>query len=133
METKLLSERDDQLLRLRPIIETEMLGESDIESFQSRTLRPILKFQNGIVLAQFSKYIKKFKPVFNAYARTAQLGFVDEAMKKDPRLKNSMIATVVGLMTLPEYEFYCINKNEINKRITNLIIKRIQTQVEMLY
>ncbi len=129
----MLGERDDQLMRIRPMVLSETAGESEMEAFQNRTLRPILKFQNGIILAQFSKYVIKFKPVFKAYVRSAQVSFIDDCMKKDPRLKNSMIASAVGLMTLSEYEFYCVNKNEVNKRIVALIIKRIQDQMEMLY
>jgi hypothetical protein len=133
METKLLSERDEYLIRLRPTIETAKEGENEIEAFQNITLRPVLKFQNGIIMAQFSKYIKKFKPTFNAYNRNAQIGFLEDALKKDPRIRNSMIASVVSMMTLIEYEYYCDNKNEVNKRIISLIIKRIQDQIEMIY
>ncbi len=130
---RIISERDEGLQSIRPKIDVSTAEAGAIESFQSSTLRPILKFQNGIILAQFKKYLIKFKPAFNAYNQSAQRNFIDEVLKKDPRIKNSLIASVVSLMTISEYEVYCSNKIELNKRIVTLLIKRLQDQLEFLY
>ncbi|MFN2423076.1 MAG: glyoxalase [Cryomorphaceae bacterium] len=127
------SERDMQLRAIRPGLELQTEKSCETEKFQSETLRPILKFQNGIILAQFKKYIEKFKPQFNAYNQSAQKNYIEDAMKKDVRIKNSLIACTVSMMTLEEYEFYCANKNELNKRIVAMVIERIKDQVVMLY
>lgn len=133
METSMKSERDERLKSIRPILGIDSPAMSDIEFFQTHTLRPILKFQNSIVLAQFRKYIQKFKPAFNAYNQSAQKNYIEDVLKRDPRIKNSLIATVVSVMTLHEYDFYCDNKVEINKRIIGLLTKRLQDHLEMLY
>lgn len=129
----MMSERDIQLRSIRPGLDlhTEKSGEAEL--FQSATLRPILKFQNGIILAQFRKYIEKFKPQFNAYNQSAQKNYIEDVMKKDARIKNSLIACTVSMMTLEEYEFYCANKNELNKRIVAMVIERLKDQLVMLY
>ena len=77
--------------------------------------------------------MQKFKPAFNAYNQSAQKNYIEDVLKQDPRIKNSLIATVVSVMTLNEYEFYCENKVEINKRIIMLLTKRLQSHLVMLY
>ncbi|HKL39409.1 MAG TPA: hypothetical protein VJ894_01960 [Cryomorphaceae bacterium] len=129
------SERDDRLIQLRAEISLgneNTVGDKPIGTFQNEILRPILKFQNSIILAQFKQYLIKFKPAFNAYNGKVQKNYIDDVMKSDSRIKNSLIATVVSVMTLEEYSYYCDNKNEINKRIVMLLTKRIQDQLEML-
>ncbi len=133
METSMKSERDERLKSIRPSLNVDSPAMGDTEFFQTETLRPILKFQNSIVLAQFRKYIQKFKPAFNAYNQSAQKNYIEDVLKRDPRIKNSLIASVVSVMTLREYEFYCENKVEINKRIVSLLIKRLQDNLQMLY
>lgn len=128
-----MNERDERLKTIRPLQSLDNTASSDIENFQSNTLRPILKFQNSIILAQFRKYVQKFKPAFNAYNQSAQKNYIEDVLKRDPKIKNSLIASVVSVMTLSEYEFYCENKVEINKRIISLLIKRLQDHLEMLY
>lgn len=129
------SERDERFTNIRPNLSTsESEGEdSSVLNFQNQVLRPILKLQNSIILAQFREYIKKFKPSFNAYNLKVQQNYVSDVMKSDPRIRNSLIASVVSVMTLEEYNFYVKNKNECNKRIVTLLIRRIQDHLEMLY
>lgn len=129
------SERDDRLMQIRPEISLKASGieEGEISQFRNGVLRPILKLQNSIILAQFKQYVKKFKPAFNAYNLKVQMSYVSDVLKSDPRIRNSLIASVVSLMTLEEYEFYVNHKNECNKGIVSLLIKRIQDHLEMLY
>lgn len=133
MEASMMSERDERLKSIRPLLGGILPVLTDVERFQTDTLRPILKFQNGIILAQFRKYLQKFKPAFNAYNQSAQKNYIEDVLKRDPRIKNSLIATAVSVMTLSEYDFYCENKAEINKRIISLLSKRLQDHLEMLY
>jgi hypothetical protein len=130
------SERDDRLVKLRPNLQIRKAQNGSLESmgdFQTSVLRPIMKFQNSIILAQFKQYLIKFKPAFNAYNAQVQKNYIEDVLKKDSRIKNSLIATVVSVMTLEEYDVYCNNKNECNKRIIMLMTKRLQDQLEMLY
>jgi len=130
------SERDDRLIELRPEISLgneNHTGDKPIGAFQNDVLRPILKFQNSIIIAQFKQYLIKFKPAFNAYNSQVQRNYIQDVLKSDSRIKNSLIASVVSVMTLEEYSYYCENKTEINKRIVVLLTKRIQDHLEMLF
>jgi hypothetical protein len=133
MATTMMSERDMRLMEIRPALEISENGTQVHEQFQNKTLRPILKFQNGIILAQFKKYLTKFKPVFNAYNQSAQRNYIDDVLKTDPKIKNSLIASVVSMMTLDEYEFYCANKIDANKRIVQMLTGRLKDHLEYLY
>ena len=125
-------QRDQKLTDIRP--HTETGGEtSKEEQFQNVTIRPILNLQNAILVAQFRSYIEKFKPVFKAYNQTVQMDYIEEVMKKDSRIRNSMIASCVSLFTLEEYDFYKNHKNDLNKRIVHMIIRRLEGQLESLY
>lgn len=130
------SERDDRLVKLRPSLQLRASQDGSIENmgdFQTSVLRPIMKFQNSIILAQFKQYLIKFKPAFNAYNGQVQKNYIEDVLKKDSRIRNSLIATVVSVMTIEEYKVYCDNKNECNKRIIMLMTKRLQDQLEMLF
>ena len=125
--------RDDAVKNIRPVLTIDSTQNSSIEKFQNDTLRPILKFQNSILLAQFNKYIRKFKPAFNAYNQNTQRNYIEDVLKRDPRIKNSLIASIVSMMTLEEYEFYCENKAEVNKRTIGMLVDRMKSHLEMLY
>ncbi len=129
----MMSERDMRLIEIRPELEISDPGTLDSERFQNNTLRPILKFQNAIILAQFKKYLSKFKTAFNAYNQNAQRSYIEDVLKTDPKIKNSLIASVVSLMTLEEYEYYCANKIDANKRIVQMLTGRLKDHLEYLY
>ena len=61
-----MSSRDSYLKSLRPdiltkTIKTEMSSE---EYFQNKVLRPIIKFQNELLIAVFLQFCTKYKNVF---------------------------------------------------------------------
>ena len=133
MDYNVQNERDNGLKKIRPAVGIETLNENEVAFFETNSVEPILKFQASIVMAQFSQYIRKFKPGFNVYNQKVQYRFIEEVLKTDPRIKNSLIASVVSLMTLDEYAFYCSNKIELNKIIIQLITEQIKGHIEMLY
>jgi len=61
-----MNDRSVSLLGIRPEIKTTQLHDnmSSDERFQNKTLRPILKFQNALLLAIFKNYICKHKNTF---------------------------------------------------------------------
>jgi hypothetical protein len=133
MERMMISERDERLKRIRPEIETCEDKEGFMENFQNQVLRPVCKFQNSILIAQFKSYVRKFKPAFNAYNQSAQRNFIEDSLRRDPRIKNSLIASIVSVLTLEEYNLYCENKREVNKRIISLVSDRLKSHLEMIY
>ena len=61
-----MQDRTFLLLAIRPNLNTldKDLNTKEIETFQNDVLRPILKFQNDLLLQIFIDYVKQYKGVF---------------------------------------------------------------------
>ena len=68
-----MQDRNQTILALRPNIDTitDSLNTKDIESFQNKVLRPILKFQNHLLLHLFAHYARQanYQYVYTATSR----------------------------------------------------------------
>lgn len=118
--------RDAQLISLRPhiAVDAERISLPE-EHFQQTTLRPILKLQNTLLLAYFNHKTAASKIPGEEKER---LLFVENTIRKDAVLRNQLIGLVFGLFTEEEFAFYLQHASSLNKRIAQLIIKRIQDQ-----
>ena len=105
---------------------------STTEHFQNETLRPILKFQNELLIAVFKAYIIKQKINFDTFSIPKKEQFIENLIQKDIGLRNTLKGIIIGLFTIEEFEKYADNKSEFNKRITNLIVERIKSQLQII-
>lgn len=103
------------------------------EFFQNETLRPIMKLQNDLFLAVFQNYIQSSKVDFRQISNEKRMDFIENAIKRDIKFQNSLKGLVIGLFTLEEYSRYSSNSSALSKRITNLLLERIKSQVQLLY
>lgn len=106
---------------------------SDEEFFQNETLRPIMKLQNDLLIAVFQNYMATSKVDFRQISTEKRMIFIENAIKKDIKFQNSLKGIVIGLFTVEEYERYKNNSSALSKRITNLLLERIKSQVQLLY
>lgn len=104
---------------------------SSEESFQNRTIRPILKLQNDLLVAVFRNYISKYKNEFYGYSVEKKLQYIENSIQKDIKFRNSLKGMVIGLFTLAEYEDYIRNSSNLNKRMMNMLIERLKSQVQL--
>ena len=127
-----MNDRKQGLLSMRPIILNAKISEdmSADERFQNTTLRPIIKLQNNLFLNVFLNYISKRKNVFYELSLQKRLDYIAHAIQKDLKLRNSLKGMVIGHYTETEYEIYIENSSALNKRMLNMVIKRIQDQVQ---
>ena len=127
-----MNERSQKLLEIRPLLPNAKIipGIGKDERFQNSTLRPILKFQNDLLLASFQNYIKKTKNTFYELNIEKRMGFITNALQKDIKYRNSIKGMVIGQFTVAEYEEYILNSSAYNKRIINMVIKRLQDQIQ---
>ncbi len=102
---------------------------SSEEYFQNATLRPILKLQNELLIAVFKNYISKYKGDFLSYTIDKKLHYIENAIQKDIKFRNSIKGMVIGLFTLNEYEAYIQNSSNLNKRMMSMVIERLKSQV----
>ena len=102
------------------------------EFFQNETLRPIMKLQNELLLAVFQNYTVKSKVHFKQFSIEKKFVFIENAVKKDINFSNSLKGIVIGLFTLEEYNRYSANSSALTKRITNLLVERFKSQVQLI-
>jgi len=124
----------ENLKAIRPAIPSiaQLHETTPAEQFQNTCLRPILKLQNEILIALFRAYIVSRKGKFNQLAETAKAAYIADNIKKDLKFKNLLLGTIIGHFTLEEYQQYQSHAAELNRRISNMLIKRLQDQVDSL-
>lgn len=122
-------ERDTYLNNLRPPISIQELNSSPEEEFQNYTLRPILKFQNDFLMAIFVDYMKSNKISLEGLNDSQRNLIIEKSIKQNIVLQTMLKGIIIGLFNTNEIEFWRMNKQTLNKRLVQLLIKRIQTQV----
>jgi uncharacterized protein YjgD (DUF1641 family) len=120
-----------QLESIRPIIKNinSEKESNEMESFQNQTLRPILKFQNSLILAVFNQHIEKHKIVFNQLNKEKQNESIERIIKNDRKLYNLLLGTIIGHFTDIEFQTYIKYQKELNRRIRDMLIQRLQNEL----
>ncbi len=125
--------KDESLLEIRGasigIISENSSAE---EKFQNQTLRPILKFQNDLFLEVFRNYATKQKGVFFTLNPDKKMQYIENVIQKDIKFRNSLKGIIIGLFTISEYKEYIQNSSNLNKRMMNLLVERLKSQVQLL-
>ena len=126
-------ERSQFLLPLK----TVRFGNENIESlseeyFQNNTLRPILKLQNELLIEVFKNYSTKQKNTFFDLSPEKKEKYIENAIQKDLKFRNSLKGMIIGLFSVEEYQEYIKNSSNLNKRMMNLLIERLKSQVMLL-
>lgn len=126
--------REDHIVALRPAIPhiIEENATSIAEQFQNNSLRPILKLQNQLLLNFFKQYIQKRKGVFYQLTSEKQQAYIQQSIQKDLALRNFLIGSICGFFTIEEWQIYQDHEGELRKRLLQLIITRLQSQIELL-
>ena len=102
------------------------------ERFQNQTLRPIIKFQNELVLGVFRNYIRKHKNTYHTLEREGREQYIEKAIQRDIKFRNALKGMIIGQFTLEEYEQYIQNSSALNKRMMNMVIERLKDQMQVL-
>ena len=126
-----MENRDKNLISLRPPLNLSTAA-GKIEQFQNDTLRPILKFQNELILQICQNQFVKRKGLFYQLSELEQLKYVEQQILRDLHFKNLLFGIIIGHFTLEDWQFYNKNEQDLKKRITSMLVKRIQSQVSLL-
>ncbi|MGO4910893.1 glyoxalase [Leeuwenhoekiella sp. W20_SRS_FM14] len=126
--------RDTQLIDIRPEIPSARVNDqmSAEEHFQNATLRPVAKLQNDLLVEAFRNYIAKHKNVYYNLTVEKRLAYIENAIQKDIKFRNSLKGMLIGQFTLDEYRTYIKNSSALNKRMMNLVRERIQSNIQLL-
>ncbi len=102
---------------------------SEIEKFQNKTLRLILKLQNDIYVALFKAYSVRQKTDFDSLTKDKKRIFIEQSLQKDVALKNTFLGITIGMFTPEELENYILESKEYNRRIITMLMERIKSQM----
>lgn len=126
--------RDSLLLRMRPEISSAKINAnmSADEFFQNKTLRPVAKLQNELLLAVFRNYAAKHKNVFYDLTIEKRLDYIENAIHKDMKFRNSLKGIIIGQFTIEEFEIYIKNSSALNKRMMDIVKERLKSNIQLL-
>lgn len=129
-----MSSRESLLKSLRPDILSKTINKemSSEEYFQNTVLRPIIKFQNDLLIAVFLQFCIKYKNVFFDLSTEKKILYIESAIVKDNKLRTSFRDMIIGLFSTEEYTEYLLNESTLNKRITGIVKERLINHVQLL-
>jgi len=129
-----MNKRDHQLKKIRPDYMTTTINDvmSEEERFQNLVLRPIIKFQNDLIISVFKNYVGKHKNVFYDLSVERRLDYISNTIHKDMKFRNSIKGMLIGLFTIEEYEVYIQNSSALNKRMMNIVKERLINNIQAL-
>lgn len=131
---KLISmSRDEFIQQFRGDILGNIDNQSSVEEeFQNKTLRPILKLQNDLFVQVFINYAIKQKRVFFSLTPEKKLVYIENVIQRDIKFRNSLKGMVIAFFTLEEYAEYIQNSSNLNKRMMNMLIERLKSQLQLI-
>ena len=125
--------RDAYVLELRGetfgIINNQSSSE---ETFQNKTLRPILKMQNDLFIQVFINYAVKQKNVFFSLTPEKKMVYIENVIQRDIKFRNSLKGMIIALFTLDEYAEYIRISSNLNKRMMNMLVERLKSQLQVI-
>lgn len=126
--------RSENLLRVRPQIPSAQIFENMTrdERFQNQTLRPVIKLQNDLLVEAFKNYANKHKGVFFEMTLEKKMHYIENAIQRDIKFRNSLKGMVIGQFTVEEYLTYIENSSALNKRMMNMVIERLKDNLQVL-
>jgi predicted histidine transporter YuiF (NhaC family) len=113
--------------KIRPVLKNLINSNtSDLERFQNEVIRPIIKMQNNLLVAFFNNYIRNRKIEFNKLEAEFQKNKINTILTKDINFKNILIGSIIGHLNENEIKIYLKSKSELNKRIIQMVMQRLQ-------
>ena len=126
--------RDTLLNKMRSSVETKFLKVKSLsfeQSFENLILRPIIKVQTLFLVEAFKKYVDAHKGVFYQLRPEKKSIYIENSIKKDQKFRNFLKGIIIGMFTLEEYELYKKNSSSLNKRMMNLVYKRLSDNLQL--
>jgi len=129
-----MDNRTNDLLKIRLGVKTTTLNNnmSADERFQNATLRPAIQFQKELLIEAFKNYAKKHKNVFYSLSTDKKLHYIENAIQRDVKFRNSLKGMIIGVFSIEEYRHYTTNSSALNKRMMHLVIERLKDNVILL-
>ncbi|WOD43312.1 glyoxalase [Hwangdonia lutea] len=121
------------LKSIRPEISSTTIKDnmSADERFQNLVLRPVIKLQNDLLIEVFKNYVVKHKSVFYDLSLQKRMDYIENAIQKDMKFRNSVKGMIIGLFTVEEYLIYIENSSALNKRMMHIVKERLLSHIQL--
>jgi hypothetical protein len=127
-----MNDRPNDIIKIRPVLNLKKSSQiTDEESFQNYTLRPIIKLQSPVLIETYRNYIIKHKNVFYELSNEKKLDYIENSINKNQKFRNLLKGMIIGLFTIEEYHIYKKNSSSLNKRMMNIVLKRLQDNLQI--
>ena len=80
----------------------------------------------------FRNYANKHKGVFFELSLEKKFQYIERAIQKDIKFRNSLKGMIIGQFTVEEYRDYITNSSALNKRMMNMVVERLKDQIQLL-
>ena len=125
--------RDTHVLELRGESYGTINNQSSSEEiFQNKTLRPILKMQNDLFIQVFINYAIKQKNAFFSLTPEKKMLYIENVIQRDIKFRNALKGMIIALFTLEEYADYIRISSNLNKRMMNMLVERLKSQMQLI-
>ncbi|HEX8350976.1 MAG TPA: hypothetical protein VF598_13515 [Hymenobacter sp.] len=126
-----MSDLSAALLALRPPISAELptIPAATVGDFLHRTLRPVLKLQNELLLLLVADFVREHHIPFVVASAAERERLATELLTRNVKLRYTIIGLITALFTSPETSFYRQHRAELNRRLLELALRRVQDQV----
>lgn len=119
------------LLALRPeLAVAPATGDATAGDFLHHTLRPLLKLQNELLLAVVADFVRDHHVPLAALSAPDQQRQLTELLTRNVKLRYTVVGLVSGLFTTDELAYYRQHRSELNRRLLELAVRRVQDQAE---
>lgn len=128
-----MDSRDFNLKRLRPDMSSLIISDkmSNDERFQNLVLRPVTKVQRDLLMEVFRNYIRKHKNVFYELSTEKRFNYIENAIHRDMKFRNSLKGMIIGMFSLDEYKVYMENSSALNKRMMHIVKELFLNNIQM--
>ena len=123
------------LLALRPLVPTEPASAADaatVGQFLHATLRPVLKLQNGLLLAAVADFVLDHHIPLATASPIDQQRLLAELLGRNTKLRYTVVGLITGMFTTEEYAFYRQHRSELNRRLLELAHHRVLDQAPVI-
>lgn len=124
--------REKTIKSLRPDIPSIVISNNMTpnEKFQNEVIRPILKYQNDLILKYVLLKINSSKANYYQKDRSEKIAYIESILLRDNNVRQQLIGLTISCFTCDELEYYMLNESEHKKRINTMIKQRIVSQLD---
>ena len=80
----------------------------------------------------FINYAIHQKNVFFGLTPEKKITYIENAIQRDIKFRNSLKGMVIGFFTIEEYKDYVENSSNLNKRMMTMLAERLTSQILLL-